>query len=1255
MTSAPAPVVVNSACQALSARTDMASCSTADATPADSTSAQHPEAILQKNVTLHPCLPWTCYVAYPSAETATASTSTTNATIVVQDMETHQVLQSWTLIDLAACLYGETNPSKLPAAAKTLGAIISLDFLDPSTLFWNNGVLSAGEHPQQPGDVDRHFHWLVVQTSLRCLVLQIRQVSPYAGGVVLTGYSKHTRHAWLVTHLHEKTLGGGGVTGSIPSSNLYPLDSRYFLIGCADGSLKLWDCKSHQPIKSIKGLGKGDWIIQILSANPYNNLANDEIAPDSNKKRRILTFTKKGSVYLIELEIGSSIASQLDIKPPLARFSGGSPMTLPQDSTGASSKEKDGGKSSMDYGNSMLQYDAHRNWLLWISPAKKGEPITKLLVWNLSALQAELVKNQDEKSVFKPDPTLTIQFPAGDGPDDSSNMAVLPTVQHSAFSEDTILCAVATASGEFYLQAAAVPSSVVNNTAIASPVTGMNLSQLLERELSLDAAPLIRVSGMHSSPLGGRPIITVATNVGLAVLDLDVPITGARHMHLGAGLGSMGKSILSSSHSEIIYGSLDVLKANNPTGRMEAKNQVSVYESPPASHLPAEYQNRPFRLAPSFFPSPSGLYVCLYWPFEFRYEILHVPSVLQKVGQRGTGGPGRNPCVASGSGIIGFAWLGDEDDYAVIHADDLMEAAATLMAAAPVLVVPTAEGGLTLKNLNPANINVSNLMDIRASAMGVANLTTSAAKAATSVTMNATKAATSVTLNATKAATTATLTATKAATSATMSAATQSTKVLTKGVKKSFGIFGKKKKGSEGGIIDSTGDETSEGSTLSIEDLKATAASLSSVGAMPRIPEASKRHSVELFSLVPVSSQASELSSTIAAAASSSLGEISLRGGNRNPPTMIFGGPVLVVASRSTDDREGHAHFYTRKQGDTDNNASVYVSTGPTLPYPDMCTWDEDGRFCAVIVQNRVAIYLSEPPVFTLLGAVRVGGSTKIVSATFVHGVLFCCTWNSVYCIFLGDTEKGICSIDLYNLASSLVTEITATKRTSFTPPTAALPLIQPVVLGYQSGSLVVSSIRGLHAVPLNHPLLRIGTLTAGGQVERAVKWFDAVPDRDHEALATFLERRGLSDLAVQLPGLSLESILDICMRHRYIERLEAAVEEYGAKGLRSVDLGRGTSNGTLGPEQSPHSTVVCVAAYLLAHGKVELTRRLATELLKFGVDGQKDALGIATLLLPFDPVDASRLLGRAVEDHGKSDWLLGNFFRDHVVSGRKV
>ena len=392
----------------------------------------------------------------------------------------------------------------------------------------------------------------------------------------------------------------------------------------------------------------------------------------------------------------------------------------------------------------------------------------------------------------------------------------------------------------------------------------------------------------------------------------------------------------------------------------------------------------------------------------------------------------------------------------------------------------------------------------------------------------------------------------------------------------------------------------------------------------------------------------------------STLGQLKLRSGNRNPPTILYGGPVLCVGSKLDESDEGLAYFYTKKKGADEESASVYVSSGPAFPCPDYVVWDDDGTLCAVVIQGRVSVYLSDAPKFDILGTVRLassGGDLEIISCRFIHGVLYCTTRSTVQCIFLGDLTGGVCHLDSFVLASSDVTTFPSktlvSDYKSMFPPTIPMPLMRPEVLGYQNGSLILSTVSGVYALPLGFPLLRIGSLlSAGSEYHRkAVKWFDAIPNCDHEILATFLERRGVPELALQLPGISLETIVDMSMRYGYVDRLEEVVEMQGITGLRAIDMSRGLSSNVFGPEDHGASIVVCVGAYLLSHGRVELVRRLATECLASGDEGKQEAFLLASLLLSVSGSDSKRVIQRAVEDvDDDSDWLVGSFVRNHIL-----
>ena len=111
-------------------------------------------------------------------------------------------------------------------------------------------------------------------------------------------------------------------------------------------------------------------------------------------------------------------------------------------------------------------------------------------------------------------------------------------------------------------------------------------------------------------------------------------------------------------------------------------------------------------------------------------------------------------------------------------------------------------------------------------------------------------------------------------------------------------------------------------------------------------------------------------------------------------------------------------------------------------------------------------------------------------------------------------------------------------------------------ILGYQSRSFLVSTVCGVRAICLNHPLLRIGILLAANQETKAVAWLDAVPEKDHEAMPVFLEWRGFPELGLGSSGLSLETMVDICIRYKLTDQLEHVIDVHGIDSLCRIDNG---------------------------------------------------------------------------------------------------
>ena len=395
-------------------------------------------------------------------------------------------------------------------------------------------------------------------------------------------------------------------------------------------------------------------------------------------------------------------------------------------------------------------------------------------------------------------------------------------------------------------------------------------------------------------------------------------------------------------------------------------------------------------------------------------------------------------------------------------------------------------------------------------------------------------------------------------------------------------------------------------------------------GTMPR---------VELKILVGVNAGATEISGSVAAATATTLGDLVLRGGARHPPTALFGGPVLCVASLSYD-REGRpdgtAYLYARKEGTeaSDMRAASYSTVGPSLPYPDLAVWDDAGRTCAMVTGDRIAVYQVQNSSFSLVGTAPVlsavrsdQGSIVVESLKFIQGVLYVTTQNSLQIVFLGGPLDSylLAGPDVPTTSASAASQQSMSK--SFRPTPIPMALNHPSILSYHGSYLLLSTASGVRAVPLSHPLIRIGILIAAGQTEAASRWFDTVPRRHHEKLASFLERRGAPDLAVTLPGLSLESTIDICIRYAFTDRIKEIVDNHSVVDLRSID-GKGASS----------SIFVGMALNLFANGQIDTVTRIASDLIALGEEARSEGLLLAGLLVSAGAENADVLLDRAID-----------------------
>lgn len=722
---------------------------------------------------VHPCQPVIAYLVVPSGPSAGGAgvagggvqggghnhPGTGGGQVVVQHVHTRQVLFRTSLGEIASHL--SSGNDNVPATGqqqqqqqqrqakflKDLGAVQRLDLVDPSTLYWG-GYLGDGNGvgPRPP---PQRWFYLLVQFQNRIVVLNLRRhglglmMNGNAGGIGSIGKAATAPFVPILADITPASLMGGtaaaAATASI-SSNAVPVSASTIVVACADGTLKLYDWRARTVVRSVSTQGwgtassgsatpthhKNDHVVEIVSTNPFPHTPA-ELYDDNRsggtavsmtlppRQRSVVCLTRKGGAYLCPLVMTASGGGVVDVAPPVARMEGGSvPASMSRPDDDHHHHQQGGGGGSMDH--VLAHYDAHRDLLLWLVPAKSK---SRLLVWELGPLMAEdrarqLQQQQklagDDKdnnsnrrrqqqpadSVLKrPDPTLVVQFPL-----ENVSHSILPGWSHEAVPRESMTCLAVTKEGELHVFVAPLHNSgsTWKHPFHAVTVSRTNLLAVARRDLdvpdeSANPPPSFRVRSVHCPALRDSSTLSVGTSVGILQVRMAAlaPFrAGTRVAHLSANAGAMGRAVLSARGSQISYTPLGEAAAcfggtasgsdGGPVGRMMASSDAGpgagggrdrstvVYESPPPLHLPPEIHKRPVRLPPLFLASPSRTFLCCFWREEMRYEILSVPAMLERVTSRNPDLlAGQSPVVASGNGAASFAWVGDDDVFCLLY------------------------------------------------------------------------------------------------------------------------------------------------------------------------------------------------------------------------------------------------------------------------------------------------------------------------------------------------------------------------------------------------------------------------------------------------------------------------------------------------------------------------------------------------------------------------------------------------------------
>eukprot|EP00557_Chaetoceros_sp_GSL56_P009716 CAMPEP_0176478852 /NCGR_PEP_ID=MMETSP0200_2-20121128/1411_1 /TAXON_ID=947934 /ORGANISM="Chaetoceros sp., Strain GSL56" /LENGTH=1023 /DNA_ID=CAMNT_0017874825 /DNA_START=103 /DNA_END=3171 /DNA_ORIENTATION=+ len=937
---------------------------------------------------VHPSEPVLCFVSYSTDDPTSLAISTgdhhqpvsdTNSQnkthrqmIVVQNYIHNKIVDQISLLSIVNTWVSDISGNnsvidqKVRQTCLDLGKIVSVQFMDQQVLFYHTGRSVCIQQDSQP------MPYMIVQFSQSILLYWHRTC-------VRKGNSS-------VVEINQVKLNN-----TIPTSKPIPILSINLLaIGCSDGAMRFYSICDKKIVKSVRGPnGKLDPVVGIVAVHPSVLNSNTVTSSSSSSSSsalgnmetiQIATICASGTAYIWELQVSFQASGKVDsfkIRSPLVKLELYRAM---KQHLSFSSKTMDKFK---------VKFDSDRSLLYWtIQSGTNGK--THLLVWDWDQEAIEktsrkkssknsnaAAKNPVETPLYRP--SNIIELPVLEDGHHPLFTNVVAGIVHPSFSNFSVMILVVSDKGDMYIvggqrkdghkKDVPMEEGVVYYKFILSSLKKSANSKALGFLRSTDNGKLkISLATVSRS----RPdFIILNTNMGLLVMNLmldeETLVTGSHHISFPFGRGN-GLVTVQDSH---IYASIivDDRNGSNQNGKIEHDNRRLVYDSPPPLHKTVEFQSRPVRMPPRILPSPSGNFLCLFWHQENRYEILHVESLIDSLrkSHKDTDESRLSPAVDSGFDVLSFAWVGDEDVFALLCPPELT------------------------KNVNNQIIKKKAVLEVVSSP-----------------------------------------------------------------------LTGKRV-------------ENDEKTANDPEKFKPT---------------------VELKMLIGVNADAAVFNSSVAAATAKHLGSINLRG--RHPPSFLFGGPVLCVRSVSQDEdtlqKDGMSHFYCLPLKATNNIASSYISIGPAFPYPDYVVWDDDGLLCAIIVERRIAIYKAQAPNFTLCGTAYLGTvheiDANVQSAKFIFGVLYCTTEKSIQCIFLGDVESDamICETDTFILATSYATTPPVSQHSIY-PTVQQVSLMWPCILGYNQGSLVVSSTNGVHRISLGSPLYRIGILLSAGKIPQALKW----------------------------------------------------------------------------------------------------------------------------------------------------------------------
>ncbi|GFH56232.1 hypothetical protein CTEN210_12708 [Chaetoceros tenuissimus] len=513
----------------------------------------------------------------------------------------------------------------------------------------------------------------------------------------------------ILLYKDEKVMeiNASTLNNAIPTSKPIPvLSTNLIAVGCSDGAMRFYSLVDGKIVKSVRGPnGRSDPVIHIVAVQPYRSGVQYDM--------KLLTVCASGTGYVWDMSImfKAERVKLFKIRSPLVKLDVYDALKRIDSSSGL-------GKVDLY----KVHYCSDRNMLYWVVQQQGGVTKTMVIVWewNLDNI-FELVRIHDMEKHQSPtrtnvpktnimtplfEPSKIVQIPSlekiggeGEEPVDIKNL--ITGLIHPCFSEVAIMSLTVSSHGDLVIfgsnrfgnkkekeeqkKSLDLELSKVYYKFPIQSIAASSTDEKIQNFMEHLKNGKLQVKGIMNSR--GRPDwLNIVTNAGILVMKLcfgeTTLLAGSHHVAFPVGRGNglitvedsnVYSSIAMDSQSTVGIPSMNQTMIDGPNQQLGQRNKTLVYVAPPPQNMPSEFQARPVRMPPLILPSPSGKFLCLFWNEENKYEILHMESLTNPIKKptRDHGKTGFPPAVDFGFDVLSFAWVGDEDTYALLYPPEL--------------------------------------------------------------------------------------------------------------------------------------------------------------------------------------------------------------------------------------------------------------------------------------------------------------------------------------------------------------------------------------------------------------------------------------------------------------------------------------------------------------------------------------------------------------------------------------------------------